>query len=265
MPSFASYLPAARNSGPRRGLVVNPVPAGRLPELKNAHPISHPTQSATRARLHCARAVPGRRAAVSLEATSTSPTLRTPGQPRTIGRAVADLRVLRLSGPPTWVTWLAVHLYHLIGFQSRAVVLTGAFSYGGKLTPWPGGRWPCRRWGDGERRDARDHAAGHVPLNKGTLDYPGDGDRWRRSDALRARSPLANRAAGVTTRPWTTPLRRSDGALAPRRRGANERPARPVRQPCQERAEAVAQWHASRRPASLPVIVHPSSQEAGRE
>jgi NADH dehydrogenase len=57
---------------------------------------------------------------------------RDKGNLATIGRnhAVADLRVLRLSGPLAWFTWLAVHLFYLIGFQTRAVVLTRwAFSY----------------------------------------------------------------------------------------------------------------------------------------
>jgi NADH:ubiquinone reductase (H+-translocating) len=47
------------------------------------------------------------------------------GNLATIGRAsaVADLHFLRLSGFPAWLTWLLVHIYYLIGFQSRIVVL----------------------------------------------------------------------------------------------------------------------------------------------
>ena len=47
------------------------------------------------------------------------------GNLATIGRAraVADLHLLRLSGFPAWLTWLLVHLWYLIGFQSRIVVL----------------------------------------------------------------------------------------------------------------------------------------------
>ncbi len=43
----------------------------------------------------------------------------------TIGRAkaVADIRGLRLSGFPAWLTWLLVHLFYLIGFQNRLLVL----------------------------------------------------------------------------------------------------------------------------------------------
>lgn len=47
------------------------------------------------------------------------------GNVATIGRAraVADLRGLRLSGLPAWIVWLLVHLWYLIGFENRVVVL----------------------------------------------------------------------------------------------------------------------------------------------
>jgi NADH dehydrogenase len=47
------------------------------------------------------------------------------GNVATIGRAraVADIHGLHLSGFPAWVFWLAVHLYYLIGFQNRVLVL----------------------------------------------------------------------------------------------------------------------------------------------
>jgi NADH dehydrogenase len=50
---------------------------------------------------------------------------RDKGNLATIGRAraVADLHVLRLSGFPAWVSWLVVHLWYLIGFQNRLVVM----------------------------------------------------------------------------------------------------------------------------------------------
>ena len=43
----------------------------------------------------------------------------------TIGRAraVADIHGLRLSGFPAWLTWLVVHLFYLIGFENRLLVL----------------------------------------------------------------------------------------------------------------------------------------------
>ncbi len=48
------------------------------------------------------------------------------GNLATIGRgaAVADVKGLKLSGFPAWLTWLVVHLWYLIGFQNRVVVFT---------------------------------------------------------------------------------------------------------------------------------------------
>lgn len=48
------------------------------------------------------------------------------GNLATIGRfrAVADIKGLRLSGFIAWFTWLAVHLWYLVGFQNRVVVFT---------------------------------------------------------------------------------------------------------------------------------------------
>jgi NADH:ubiquinone reductase (H+-translocating) len=50
---------------------------------------------------------------------------RDKGNLATIGRAraVADLHVIRLSGFLAWVTWLVVHIWYLIGFQNRLLVL----------------------------------------------------------------------------------------------------------------------------------------------
>ena len=39
------------------------------------------------------------------------------------GRAVADLGIVRLGGPLAWLVWLLVHLFYLIGFQNRVLVL----------------------------------------------------------------------------------------------------------------------------------------------
>ena len=36
---------------------------------------------------------------------------------------MADLGRVRLAGFPAWVTWLFVHLFYLIGFQNRLVVM----------------------------------------------------------------------------------------------------------------------------------------------
>jgi NADH:ubiquinone reductase (H+-translocating) len=50
---------------------------------------------------------------------------RDKGTLATIGRArgVADIGGLRLSGFPAWMIWLVVHLYYLIGFENRSLVL----------------------------------------------------------------------------------------------------------------------------------------------
>jgi NADH dehydrogenase len=50
---------------------------------------------------------------------------RDKGNLATIGRAaaVADIKGLRLSGFIAWMTWLLVHLWYLIGFQNRLLVL----------------------------------------------------------------------------------------------------------------------------------------------
>jgi len=48
------------------------------------------------------------------------------GSMATIGRnkAVADLRILHLSGIPAWLVWLFVHIIFLVGFRNRLAVLT---------------------------------------------------------------------------------------------------------------------------------------------
>ena len=50
---------------------------------------------------------------------------RDKGNLATIGRAaaVADIKGVRLSGFLAWATWLGVHLWYLIGFQNRLLVL----------------------------------------------------------------------------------------------------------------------------------------------
>src|SRR5205807_8419476 len=47
------------------------------------------------------------------------------GTMATIGRraAVADVHGLKLKGTLGWLAWLLVHIYYLIGFRNRAVVL----------------------------------------------------------------------------------------------------------------------------------------------
>ena len=47
------------------------------------------------------------------------------GSMATIGRnkAVADLKLIHLSGIPAWLAWLFVHIIFLVGFRSRLAVL----------------------------------------------------------------------------------------------------------------------------------------------
>ena len=70
---------------------------------------------------YVARAVRGR-----LRGRSTAPFhYRDKGNLATIGRskAVAEVGPLRLGGFPAWALWLVVHLFYLIGFQNRLLVL----------------------------------------------------------------------------------------------------------------------------------------------
>jgi NADH:ubiquinone reductase (H+-translocating) len=40
------------------------------------------------------------------------------------GRAVADMKRLHFGGPVAWLLWLGIHIFYLIGFQNRILVLT---------------------------------------------------------------------------------------------------------------------------------------------
>jgi len=54
------------------------------------------------------------------------------GMLATIGRgyAVADLEGVKLSGFPAWLVWCFAHIYFLIGYRNRLVVmLNWAWSY----------------------------------------------------------------------------------------------------------------------------------------
>ncbi len=68
-----------------------------------------------------------------LEGRSTRPfRYRDKGNLATIGRgtAVADLHAVRLSGLPAWMVWLLIHLWYLIGFQNRLlVIIRWSFSF----------------------------------------------------------------------------------------------------------------------------------------
>jgi NADH dehydrogenase len=70
---------------------------------------------------HAARVVRER-----LEGRPSTPfAYRDKGNLATIGRgaAVADIKGLQLSGLVAWLTWLLVHLFYLIGFQNKVLVL----------------------------------------------------------------------------------------------------------------------------------------------
>jgi NADH dehydrogenase len=57
---------------------------------------------------------------------------RDKGSLATIGRAraVADFGWLRFGGYLAWVSWLAIHIFYLIGFRNRFFVLVSwAWSY----------------------------------------------------------------------------------------------------------------------------------------
>ena len=54
------------------------------------------------------------------------------GNLATIGRAraVAEIKGLHFGGPLAWLLWLGIHIFYLIGFQNRILVLTRwAFSF----------------------------------------------------------------------------------------------------------------------------------------
>jgi NADH:ubiquinone reductase (H+-translocating) len=75
----------------------------------------------------------GKAIAARLRGRDTRPfRYRDKGNLATIGRAraVADIKGLQLSGVPAWLIWLVVHLFYLIGFQNRVVVvLRWSFSF----------------------------------------------------------------------------------------------------------------------------------------
>ena len=84
------------------------------------------------------------------------------GNLATIGRAnaVADVRGLHLSGLAAWVTWLFVHIFYLIGFENRVLVLV---RWAGQLLhPWP-------------RRAADRPPAGALPPAHDAADHQPDG------------------------------------------------------------------------------------------
>ena len=83
------------------------------------------------------------------------------GNLATIGRAraVADLHLIRLSGFAAWAAWLVVHIFYLVGFQNRLIVLIRwfiSFATRGRgarlITNTAGGEDDQERQGDGVAR-----------------------------------------------------------------------------------------------------------------
>ena len=82
---------------------------------------------------------------------------RDKGNLATIGRAraVADLKLVRLSGFPAWLIWLVVHITYLVSFQNRLLVLIRwAFSFvtrgrGARLITDPAAELPAGLRGQG--------------------------------------------------------------------------------------------------------------------
>jgi NADH dehydrogenase len=75
---------------------------------------------------------------------------RDKGTLATIGRAraVADIKGIRLSGFVAWITWLTVHIFYLIGFENRTIVLL---------------RWAYSFFTRGRGARLITDAAGHAP------------------------------------------------------------------------------------------------------
>jgi NADH dehydrogenase len=75
---------------------------------------------------------------------------RDKGNLATIGRAraVADLNFVRVNGPLAWLLWLGVHIWYLIGFRNRLLVITQwAFGFvtGGRVATLITGAQAARR------------------------------------------------------------------------------------------------------------------------
>jgi len=96
--------------------------AGDLASIANdGVPVPGIAPAAKQMGLHVARALRARMAAQAVPAFR----YRHQGSLATIGRraAVVDLGRLRFSGLPAWWFWLGAHVYFLVGFRNRLVVL----------------------------------------------------------------------------------------------------------------------------------------------
>ena len=96
--------------------------AGDLASVQqHGRPVPGVAPAAKQMGVHAARAIRAR-----IEGRAATPfRYRDDGNLATIGRskAVVDLRGVRFSGFAAWLFWLAAHIFFLIGFRNRAVVL----------------------------------------------------------------------------------------------------------------------------------------------
>jgi NADH dehydrogenase len=68
------------------------------------------------------------------------------------GRAVADIGRVRYSGMLAWLIWVFVHIFFLIGFRNRVIVLfEWAWAY---FTYQRGARLITKPWSTGSHREA---------------------------------------------------------------------------------------------------------------
>jgi NADH dehydrogenase len=99
---------------------------GDMVQVRDADPLPGLAPVAMQQGRYAARVVRDRLGGEGAAGGKTGPfRYRDKGSLATIGRskAVADVFGVRLSGFIAWVTWLVVHLWYLIGFQNRLLVL----------------------------------------------------------------------------------------------------------------------------------------------
>ena len=99
---------------------------GDMVQVRDADPLPGLAPVAMQQGRYAARVVRDRLAGGGTAGGKTGPfRYRDKGSLATIGRskAVAEVFGVRLSGFIAWVTWLVVHLWYLIGFQNRLLVL----------------------------------------------------------------------------------------------------------------------------------------------
>ena len=95
----------------------------------------------------------------------------------TIGRsrAVAEIASVRFAGRPAWWVWLLVHIYYLVGFKNRLVVILqwiGAFvrfSRGARLIVGKDWRFYPAEGIEGSDQNTDDRAG-----EEGTVPPPGE-------------------------------------------------------------------------------------------